>query len=549
MFSKSDMVRALSQLRPMVKEQNFAKIDAFAADWGLDFLISDAFIDFARRVKDPGSVIFLSTLAIHNAKNPARPQMILQAYQAIAASAITPEIAAMPKRHVLRQVIAALGEKAPLPPTRLDSQKRKGTGQDWLLAIELCLDHGAPDQALLLLREYLRSTPPLDFLLLCAKALIERASGITSSDALPWKEWIALQSTVFHELKRQKQDAAAEAVAQLLGEYCHFSGDQTESIAWYQKIARSSDKSIIAQYQCARAYGHMQDFGNALKDLDEVLLRICTRSNDWINQNFLNADADGDKASNAQFNLTAAASALTDLQNALSSVGLSPFLVSGTLLGYARNRGFLSHDKDIDVGIFASQNIFDVVTLLSQNGLFDVKYKYLRMEKTFQVPIIHRPTGMSIDIFVYHPHGDMLITGVQGNFGYTQNFTFTPFSLETVKFLDIDFSIPSDTALNLQENFGAWQVPDPYFISHLECPTTVDVGGTVYMVVARLEMLRSLVEGKKVKVDRIAKILRQWSTAPHAMSNELIDLVEQRFGTAAHPTSQTAAKDEAPSHA
>ncbi|MDH4479609.1 MAG: LicD family protein [Rhodoferax sp.] len=548
MFSKSDMVRALSQLRPMVKDQNFAQIDAFAAEWGLDFLISDEFIDFSRRVKDPASVIFLSTLAVHNAKNPVRPQMILQAYQSIAASGISAGIAQLPKRHVLRQVIASLAEKSPLPPTRLDSQKRKGTGQEWLLAMELCMDHGAPASALMLLHEHLRSTSNADFLLLCAKALIERASGITASDALPWKEWIALQSAVFNELKRQKQDAAAEAVVQLLGEYCHFAGDQNESITWYRKIARSSDKSIIAQYQSARAYGHMQDFENALQELDEVLVRVCGQSNDWINKNFLNADADGDKSSNAKFNLSAAASALTDLQTSLSAVGLSPFLVSGTLLGYARNRGFLSHDKDIDVGIFASQNIFDVVTLLSQNGLFDVKYKYLRMEKTYQVPIIHRPTGMSIDIFVYHPHDDKLITGVQGNFGYTQNFTFTPFALETVKFLDIDFAIPADASLNLQENFGPWQVPDPYFISHLECPTTVDVGGTVYMVVARLEMLRALVEGKKIKVDRIAKILRHWSNAPYAMATELIDRLEHRFGTL-QGANQPAIEHEAPAHA
>ena len=548
MFSKSDMVRALSQLRPMVKDQNFAQIDAFAAEWGLDFLISDEFIDFSRRVKDPASVIFLSTLAVHNAKNPVRPQMILLAYQSIAASSISAGIAQLPKRHVLRQVIASLAEKSPLPPTRLDSQKRKGTGQEWLLAMELCMDHGAPASALMLLHEHLRSASNADFLLLCAKALIERASGITASDALPWKEWIALQSAVFNELKRQKQDAAAEAVVQLLGEYCHFAGDQNESITWYRKIARSSDKSIIAQYQSARAYGHMQDFENALQELDEVLVRVCGQSNDWINKNFLNADADGDKSSNAQFNLSAAASALTDLQTSLSAVGLSPFLVSGTLLGYARNRGFLSHDKDIDVGIFASQNIFDVVTLLSQNGLFDVKYKYLRMEKTYQVPIIHRPTGMSIDIFVYHPHDDKLITGVQGNFGYTQNFTFTPFALETVKFLEIDFAIPADASLNLQENFGPWQVSDPYFISHLECPTTVDVGGTVYMVVARLEMLRALVEGKKIKVDRIAKILRHWGTAPYAMATELIDRLEHRFGTL-QAANQPAIEHEAPAHA
>lgn len=548
MVSKNQMVRALSQLRPMVQNQDFAQIDAFAAEWGLEFLISDAFIDFSRRVKDPGSVIFLSTLAVHNAKSTVRPQMILQAYQSIVAGEITPNLATLSKRHVLRQTINSLAKKVALPPARLDSQKRKGTGQEWLLAVELCMDHGALDDALALFNEHTRSASAAEFSLLCAKSLIERASGVSASDVLPWKGWISLQTAVYQELKRHRQHDTALTIAQLLGEFCYFSGDHDESIVWYAKLSPNSDRYIIARYHIARAYGNKQEFGLALEQLDEVLQRVCTKSSDWINHNFAHADADGEKASNAQFNIAAAAIALTDLQTTLSSVGVMPFLVSGTLLGYARNRGFLSHDKDIDVGIFASQNIFDVVTLLSQNGQFEVKYKYLRIENTYQVPIVHRRTGMSIDIFVYHPHGDQLITGVHGNFGYTQNFTFTPFALETVRFLDIDFSIPANTELNLQENFGAWQVSDPYFISHLECPTTVDVGGMVYLVVARLEMLRAVVEGKKVKVERIAKILRQWQASPYAMDPALIDRVVERF-CAQPPATLNTAELEAPDYA
>lgn len=531
MVSKTEMVRALSQLRPMVQNQDFAKIDAFAAQWGLDFLISDAFIDFSRQMKDPGSVIFLATLAVHNATTTVRPQMILQAYQSITGGALTPGIAQLPKRHVLRQTIASLSKTAALPAARLDSQKRKGTGQEWILAVELCLDHGELKDALCLLKEHMRSASTGEFALLCAKALIERASGIKASDALPWADWIALQSTVYQELKRRKDDKSADAMAQLLGEYCHFAENQAESIAWYQKVSHTSEKSIISQYHIARAYGHLQDFGAAIVQMDEVLTRICQQSNDWINKNFSHADAGGEKSDNSQFNVAAAARSLTDLQNVLANVGMAPFLVSGTLLGYARNRGFLSHDKDVDVGIFATQSIFDIADMLNKSGLFSVHYKYLRMENTYQVPVIHRPTGMSIDIFIYHARGDKLITGVQSNFGYTQNFSFTPFSLETVQFLDIDFSIPANMALNLEENFGPWQVSDPHFISHLECPTTVDVGGTVYMVVARLEMLRSLVEGKKIKVDRIAKILRRWGAAPYAMAPDLIERLLARFGS------------------
>jgi len=531
MRSKKEMVRALSMLRPMVQNQDFAKIDSFAAEWGLDFLTSQEFIDFGRRVKDPGSVIFLSTLAVHNAQQVARPQMILQAYQSIAAGELTEGIAQLPQRHVLRQAIAALATKTALPAARMDLHRRKGTGQEWVLALELCLDHGAVADALCLFREHVRSATAQEFVLLCAKGLIERTSGVTTSDNLAWSDWIALQSAVYNELKLRKNGAGADSIAQVAGEYCYLAQDYLGSVAWYKKVSRSSDKSIICQYHTARAHGHLHEFDASIAQMDEALNRICHKSNDWINENFLHADADGEKASNASFNTGAAAAALKDLQTVLAEVGMAPFLVSGTLLGYARNRGFLSHDKDVDVGIFASQSIFEVVNLLTRSGLFSVHFNYLRLEETYQVPVVHRQSGMSIDIFVYYPQGGKLVTGVQSNFGYTQNFAFTPFELETVQFLDIDFSIPADMALNLQENFGPWQVPDPYFISHLECPTTVDIGGVVYMLVARLEMLRSLVEGKKVKVDRIANILRKWPDATHAMAPTLVDRLQARFGT------------------
>jgi hypothetical protein len=61
-------------------------------------------------------------------------------------------------------------------------------------------------------------------------------------------------------------------------------------------------------------------------------------------------------------------------------------------------------------------------------------------------------------------------------------------------------------------------------------------------------MLRSLVEGKKIKVDRIAKILRHWGGAPHAMAPELITQLLTRFGSEQTP-SQTSEEHEALAHA
>jgi hypothetical protein len=231
-----------------------------------------------------------------------------------------------------------------------------------------------------------------------------------------------------------------------------------------------------------------------------------------------------------QFNGQHAALALKNLQEVLAQGGIEPFLVSGTLLGFERNGGFLPHDKDIDVGIFAAQDIFTVVDLIAKTPHFRMNRGYLRLGETYQLPVTHKLTGMCIDIFIYYPSNGKLVTGVHGTFGYTQNFAFTPFGLKTVRFLDVEFSVPDDVQRNLAENYGNWQVSDPYYVTHLESPSTVDQGGTIHLMVARLEILRAIIEGKHRKVARIAEFLRNYQSAEWAMPLQTVDAIDARFG-------------------
>ena len=46
-------------------------------------------------------------------------------------------------------------------------------------------------------------------------------------------------------------------------------------------------------------------------------------------------------------------------------------MVSGTLLGYARTGSVLSHDKDMDVGLFGWEEQFEIVQrILDSGGVF-----------------------------------------------------------------------------------------------------------------------------------------------------------------------------------
>jgi hypothetical protein len=139
---------------------------------------------------------------------------------------------------------------------------------------------------------------------------------------------------------------------------------------------------------------------------------------------------------------------------------------------------------------------------------------------------------MPIDVFVYHLVNGKLRTGVQNTFGYLQHFDFTPFDLRAIEFVDVPTNAPSDIDLNLRENFGNWRVSDPHYISHLESPSTVDVGGPIYMLVTRLELLRYIIEEKPIKGARVCNILRKYIHSPLGMDAQLLQQLEDHYGFA-----------------
>lgn len=121
------------------------------------------------------------------------------------------------------------------------------------------------------------------------------------------------------------------------------------------------------------------------------------------------------------------------------------------------------------------------------------------------------------------------MTGVQGTYGYTQNFAFSPFDIKSVDFMGIKFSVPENFEFHLEENFGNWRVSDPNYISHLQCPVTVDVGGLAYLLVARLELLSSIIDGKQIKLSRVISILRDFQNRPYGVDPKLVNCIEARF--------------------
>ena len=147
----------------------------------------------------------------------------------------------------------------------------------------------------------------------------------------------------------------------------------------------------------------------------------------------------------------------------------------------------------------------------------------------YSIGLIHKSTNSPIDIFIYHLEEGKLVTGVEHAFGYLQKFAFSPFELKPVTFLDIPIYIPENYELNLSENFGAWKIPDKNYISHLESPSTVDKGGLIYMIVLRLELMKSIRELNLGKMDKIIKINNQLIESKFSIPTNLILKVKKRW--------------------
>lgn len=98
---------------------------------------------------------------------------------------------------------------------------------------------------------------------------------------------------------------------------------------------------------------------------------------------------------------------LAAADKALSSIGVQAFLTYGALLGAFREKGFISYDPDIDLGVVASEipeNLHDVM----KNAGFELyKQGYFKeTNRVFEETYIYK--GIHLDIFFYFEDGDDL---------------------------------------------------------------------------------------------------------------------------------------------
>lgn len=129
----------------------------------------------------------------------------------------------------------------------------------------------------------------------------------------------------------------------------------------------------------------------------------------------------------------------------------SYWLSAGTLLGFYRDKGFIPHDTDIDVGVIGGID----------RDSFPKEYQLVRTidkgDRQMQTVYLHEPTNILFDILHYWLEDDKWVT--YGQEGYLERSIELLDNLGTYSLFDKQWSVPENIENYLAVWYTDWRTP------------------------------------------------------------------------------------------
>ena len=191
--------------------------------------------------------------------------------------------------------------------------------------------------------------------------------------------------------------------------------------------------------------------------------------------------------------------ALIDLGRTLRTADIPMFLISGTLLGCVREGQLLSHDHDIDVGIWDDVHQDRFLSVIRKSGLF-----FFLSSRSPEIIRLRHVNGVGIDVF-YHfrSESDYWHRGIK------LIWHNSPFELVPTIFLGEEFLVPEDHDTYLTENYGDWRTPKVDFDSAFDTPNA-EVASHDELIIHVYKMLMDArIRGSKKRVSFYLGKLRE----------------------------------------
>jgi len=272
-----------------------------------------------------------------------------------------------------------------------------------------------------------------------------------------------------------------------------------EDYASIRALWLTSPTQVHKNLSIQRAVARAAAVAGAHEDCRTLLRRLILKAKSAAAGKLKTASSPTANSSSMNRFASHAATALKDLNEAFSEIGLRSFLISGTLLGQVRQGGIIGWDKDIDVGFFTEECHIDLGVRFMRHPKFRIGRVDLTSDR---LRLIHG-NGMWIDVFPHYMDG-----GKRWHNGTATRWWNTPFELREIEFLGINQYIPDNPELYLDENYGDWRTPNSNFDARIDAPNAEISDPEHFISLLYFGLEKSIRDGKQTMQKRYIELLR-----------------------------------------
>lgn len=214
---------------------------------------------------------------------------------------------------------------------------------------------------------------------------------------------------------------------------------------------------------------------------------------------------------------------LCDLKKVFDEHKINFWISDGTLLGYYRDKDFISHDPDIDVGIFIEDWDQNILYFLKNSG-FNVFYEFGKEECGLEYAVQKR--NIKIDLFFFYKYlpkrnaywhaAWMQDDKVDNSLRKMIRICYEPFELQKITFLGVDFLAPDNIEKYIIQKYGKdWKTPkvnwnwtsDPFNSEYVDIFTRFKINPEIKYIENKTSLSLSKIKSVITKDDELKEKL------------------------------------------